>query len=65
MGNERNVAEDASVLASIYESYTYDDSDDGYISMNVLEDIWDGSYIHPDINAIYVRLKICDHINPA
>ena len=30
--------------------------------MNALEDIWDGSKIHPEINARYARFKIRDHI---
>ena len=27
-----------------------------------LEDIWDGNYVHQNINARYSRLKICDRI---
>ena len=55
---EINVAEDESILASIDESSSYDDSDEGYISMNSLEDIPDGNYVHPDINARDDRFKI-------
>ena len=58
MENEQNVAEDESILASIDESSSYDDSDEGYISMNSLEDIPDGNYVHPDINARDDRFKI-------
>ena len=49
--NELNGAEDESILASIYESSTYDDFDYGSISTNAIEDIWDGNYVHPEINA--------------
>ena len=45
--NERNVEEDKSILDSIDESYKENDSDDGYISTNTLEDIQDRSQIHP------------------
>ena len=40
------------------ELSTYDDSDDGYISKNALEDIWGRSQIHLDINERDTRLKI-------
>ena len=52
-------------MDSIDKSSTYDDSDDGYIFMNVLEDIWDENYVYPDINAIDAKLKICEHIRLA
>ena len=39
VGNERNVAEDKPISASIYGSYANNDSDNGSISMNDLEDI--------------------------
>ena len=50
--SKHNVSEDESILASIDDSYTYTDSNDGSISMNDLEDIQYGNYTHPDINAI-------------
>ena len=49
----------------MHESYTDDDSDEGSISKDALEDIQDGNYIHTDINAIYARLKIRDRIKQA
>ena len=49
-------------MASIDESYIYDDSDGISISMNALEDIRDGSQIQPDLNTRYSRLKISDRI---
>ena len=55
---EFNVAEDESILDSIDESSTYDDSDEGSTSMNSLEDIPDENYVHPDINARDDRFKI-------
>ena len=39
-----------------------DDSNDGYISTDVLKDIQDRSKIYPEINARYTILKICYHI---
>ena len=60
--NQRNAEEDESILSSIYESSTDDDSDDRSISTNALENLQDGSQIHPKINARDDRLKICDHI---
>ena len=63
--NERNIVEDESILASIDESSTEDDSDDRFIGTNALKKIWDGSYINPDINSRYAILKIHDHINQA
>ena len=41
--NKCNVAWYESILASIDESSTYNDSDDGYISKNAPEDIQDGN----------------------
>ena len=41
MENELNVSEDQSILASIDESSTDYDSDDGYIITNALKKIWD------------------------
>ena len=49
-------------MASIDDSSTYDESDDGYIIMNAFEDIWDGNQIHSEIKARDARLKIRDHI---
>ena len=65
MVNERNVVEDRYISASIDESYIDDNSDYRYISMNALEDIRDGNYVHPDINARYSRLKIFKRIRRA
>ena len=45
--------EDESISASIDESYIYNDSDGGSISTDALKDIWYGSQIHPELNAIY------------
>ena len=60
--NKRNVAEYESILTSIDESSTDDDSDDGYISTNTLEDIRNVNYLHPGINTRYARLKIHERI---
>ena len=49
-------------MASIDESYSDDDSDDGSISTNNLEDIRDGSQIHQELNSRDDILKICDRI---
>ena len=57
-----NTVEDQSISASIDESSTDNESDKEYISMNSLEDIQDGSQIHPYINAIYAKFKIYEHI---
>ena len=46
MENERNLVEDESILDSIDKSPTDDEYDDGSISMNALEDIWDGNYVY-------------------
>ena len=64
MENECNVVEDESILDSIDESYT-DNYSDGYISTKALEDIWDGNYVHPYINARDSRFRICDRIRQA
>ena len=60
--NEWNAEEDESIFPSTDELSTENDSDDGYISTNVLEDIWDENQIHPEINARDDRLKMHDHI---
>ena len=60
--NECNVAGNESILDSIDESYTDEDSGDGYISTNCLEDIRYRNYIHLDINARDARLKVHDSI---
>ena len=62
MGNKRNVSEDESILDSIDESSTDDDSDGRHISTNAIEDICGGKYVHPDINARYSILEGHDHI---
>ena len=58
--NKLNVEEEESISDSIDDSSTYDDSDHSYISINALEDIQDGSQIHPDLNAKYAILKMLD-----
>ena len=63
--NERNVAEDESISVLVYESSTYNDSYDRYISTNYLESIRVGKHIHPNMNAGDDILKICDHIKQA
>ena len=50
-------------MDSIDESYAKDNSDDGSISKNSIEDIWDGKHLHPNINARDDRLMISDQIN--
>ena len=65
MENERNVAEDESILASIDESSTDDDIDDVYITTNTLEEIQYGNHVHQDINTRDARLKVCDRIKQA
>ena len=47
-------------MASIDESFTDNDSDDGSISKNYIKDIWDVIQIDPELNARYSRLKIYD-----
>ena len=49
-------------MDSIDDSYSDDNSDDEYISMDGIKGIWYGNYAHPNINARYSRLKICDRI---
>ena len=49
-------------MPSIYEGSTDYESDDGSISINNLEEIWYGSYVHPDNNSRDTRLKTRDHI---
>ena len=49
-------------MASIYESSTDDESDDGYISTNSPKYIHNGIQIYLDINARDARLKIHDFI---
>ena len=49
----------------MYESCTEDDSDDGSLSKNDIKEIRYGNNVHPDINAIYARLKISEHIKQA
>ena len=56
--NECNVAEYESISDSIDESSTYDDSDDGFISMNAFGSIRNGKFVRPYINARYSRFKI-------
>ena len=62
MENERNLEEDESITASIDDSYAEDNSDDEYISIDDIEEIRDGRYVHPKINARDARLKIYDRI---
>ena len=49
-------------MASIADSSTENDSDDGYISTEALEDIPDGSQIHLELNTRDARFKIHDRI---
>ena len=51
--NEGNEEEDEFISASIDQLYTYDDYDDGSISMNTPEDIQYGSQVHPEVNTRY------------
>ena len=62
MENKRNVAEDESISYSFDELSTDDKSDDRSISMNDLEDVWYGNYVHIEINKRDFRLKICERI---
>ena len=57
MGNEWNLVEYGSILASIDESTSDDESDEGYIRMNNCEDISYEICVHPDNNTRYARLK--------
>ena len=63
--NKLNLVEDRSISVSIYESSAADNSAYEYLSTGALKDIWDGSYLHPNINARGVILKIHDHIRQA
>ena len=49
-------------MDSIDESSTDDNSDEGYISTNVLKEIWGGSQIYLELNARNDRLNIRDRI---
>ena len=60
--NKHNLSEYESIFASIYESSTDNESDDGSIHTNYFEVIWDEKYAHPDINAKDAKLKIRDRI---
>ena len=55
--NERNLVEDESILSSLDESSTDDNSDEKSISTDSLKDIQDGNYVHLNINARYARWK--------
>ena len=44
-------------MSSINHLSTDDDSDERSISKNTLEDIWDGSQMHTEINTRDARLK--------
>ena len=59
---KRNEEENASISSSIDESPTYNYSNGGYTSTNVIKEIWDRRKIHPDINTRNTRLKMCEHI---
>ena len=63
--NGHNAEEYESTPASIDQSYTDNESDDGYISTKDLEEIWDVIQIHPGINARDARFKIRDCIKRA
>ena len=62
MENELNLKEEESILDLTYESSTVDHYDYESISTDDYEDIWFGSYVHPNINARDARLKTRDHI---
>ena len=49
-------------MAPIDYPYIDNDSDNGYISTNALEEIQDGNYLHTDINTRDTILQIHDHI---
>ena len=49
-------------MVSIDELSTHYDSDDGSISPTDIENIRDGSQIHPEINVRYVIFKMRDRI---
>ena len=52
-------------MASTYYSSADNNSDDGSISMYTIDSIWDGSYVHPNVNTRYARLKMHDCIRQA
>ena len=60
--NERNLEEDESISDSIDESYADDNSDNKSIGTYDIENIWCGSYAHPNIKTRDARLKIRDRI---
>ena len=60
--NESNAEEYESITASIDESSTEYDSDDGSISTIDLKDIRDRSQVHPELNARDARLRMIDRI---
>ena len=62
MENKCNLVEDESILDSIGESSTDDNSYGGSIITDDLEKFWDGNHVHPNINTRYNRLKMHDHI---
>ena len=49
-------------MAPIDEPYIDNDSNEGSISKNDLEEIQDGNYLHTDINTRDTILQIHDHI---
>ena len=49
-------------MGSLDKSSKDDESDDGSLSMNAFDDIWDRSQIHPEISVIDDILKLHDHI---
>ena len=57
-----NSEKDEPILASINGSSTDNDYDDRSISLKALEVIWNRSQIHPELNAGYYRLEICERI---
>ena len=59
---ELNLVVDKSILVSIYDLYAYDNSDGESISMDALEEIQGGNYVHPNINERDTRLSIRDRI---
>ena len=61
----RNLVEDKPISDSIDESFSYDNSDDEYISTDALEDVRDGSYMYTNITARDAILKIRDRIRQA
>ena len=53
------------MAASIDELYTDNDSGNGSISTNTLEDIWYGSQTHQGLNLRKFRLKIFNPVKQA